>query len=163
MSEHSDEEYSARAYRKKQQDVVLSIFNIQKTLIGVMAKKMLKENSTPQQMVLLAILTQEGPLPMNRLSQELFVTPSNITGIIDRLEEKQFVKRVENSKDRRKTEITITDQGKKVYQKNMNNYMECFQESLDVLTEEEQEMLSILLRKLAIEIVSKHSVDISKI
>ncbi len=152
-------EHSVQKDQNQQQGIIFSIFNIQKTLIGVMTRKMLKENTTPQQVVILRMLAQEGPIPMKKLGQELFVTPPNITGIIDRLEEKQFVIRLENSKDRRKTEIKLTEKGKKVYQKALDSYRESFQDALNVLTPEEQETLSSLLRKLAKEFVDKNSFE----
>jgi len=45
------------------------------------------------------------------LSRELYVTPSNITGIIDRLEKKGLVQRVRKEGDRRVALITLTQAG----------------------------------------------------
>jgi DNA-binding MarR family transcriptional regulator len=45
------------------------------------------------------------------LSRKLFVTPSNITGIIDRLEKKGLVERVRKETDRRVSLITLTPSG----------------------------------------------------
>jgi DNA-binding MarR family transcriptional regulator len=45
------------------------------------------------------------------LSRNLFVTPSNITGIIDRLEKKQLVERIKKEGDRRVALIILTARG----------------------------------------------------
>ena len=45
------------------------------------------------------------------MSRELYVTPSNITGIIDRLEKKGLVQRVRKEGDRRVALITLTQAG----------------------------------------------------
>lgn len=52
-----------------------------------------------------------GPLSSARLSRKLHVTPSNITGIIDRLERKGMVKRIREQRDRRVVLITLTESG----------------------------------------------------
>jgi DNA-binding MarR family transcriptional regulator len=66
--------------------------------------------TSPQSGVLRALFTQ-GPLSSTELSRRLFVTPSNITGIIDRLEKKGLVERLPKARDRRVTMITLTPQG----------------------------------------------------
>jgi len=48
------------------------------------------------------------------LSRELYVTPSNITGIIDRLEKKGLVQRVRKEGDRRVALITLTQAGEQL-------------------------------------------------
>ncbi|MCP3926412.1 MAG: MarR family transcriptional regulator [Desulfobacterales bacterium] len=53
----------------------------------------------------------EGQKSMNDLSELLNVKNSTITGLVDRLEKKGFVKRVSDPKDRRKWNIVITDSG----------------------------------------------------
>jgi len=48
------------------------------------------------------------------LSRELYVTPSNITGIIDRLEKKGLVQQVRKEGDRRVALITLTQAGEQL-------------------------------------------------
>ena len=62
----------------------------------------------------LRVLAQNGRLSSVELSRKLFVTPSNITGIIDRLEKKGFVKRVQKKGDRRIMLISLTRKGLEV-------------------------------------------------
>ncbi len=59
----------------------------------------------------LRVLVRHGRLSSVELSRKLFVTPSNITGIIDRLEKKGFVKRVQKKGDRRIMLISLTRKG----------------------------------------------------
>jgi DNA-binding MarR family transcriptional regulator len=67
----------------------------------------------PQSMVL-RILADAGDMSSADLSRKLYVTPSNITGIIDRLERKELVKRVRKTEDRRVVLIALTSEGGKV-------------------------------------------------
>lgn len=65
----------------------------------------------PQSMVLRK-LVDGGDMSSADLSRKLYVTPSNITGIIDRLERKELVQRVRKIEDRRVVLIALTDKGR---------------------------------------------------
>jgi DNA-binding MarR family transcriptional regulator len=66
---------------------------------------------TGPQSTLLRTLVKEGPLSSASLSRRLYVTPSNITGIIDRLEKKGLVERIRKKRDRRIVLINLTESG----------------------------------------------------
>lgn len=69
---------------------------------------------TGPQSAILRTLFKEGPLSSASLSRRLYVTPSNITGIIDRLENKGFVERTKKKGDRRIALIELTEIGNKL-------------------------------------------------
>ena len=56
-------------------------------------------------------LFAHGALSSADLSRKLYVTPSNITGVIDRLEKKGLVERIRKVGDRRVALITLTEKG----------------------------------------------------
>jgi MarR family transcriptional regulator, organic hydroperoxide resistance regulator len=66
---------------------------------------------TGPQSAVLRTLFKEGPLSSASLSRRLYVTPSNITGIIDRLQKKGFVERTRKKRDRRIALIELTESG----------------------------------------------------
>ena len=66
----------------------------------------------PQSTVIKCIYVSKKPLSSADLSRSLNVTPANITGIIDRLEERGLVKRTKNLGDRRITLIELTEKGR---------------------------------------------------
>ena len=66
---------------------------------------------TGPQSAVLRSLTNSGSLSSADLSRRLYVTPSNITGIIDRLEKKGLVERIRKQGDRRIALITLTKKG----------------------------------------------------
>ncbi len=77
--------------------------------------KMSKQHDlTGPQSSILRTLAQHGPLSSASLSRRLYVTPSNVTGIIDRLEKKGLVERVRKEGDRRVALITLTEKGAEV-------------------------------------------------
>lgn len=64
-----------------------------------------------QQSAVLRTLVMSGPISSADLSRKLYVTPTNITGIIDRLEKKGLIERIRQHGDRRIVLITLTESG----------------------------------------------------
>lgn len=64
----------------------------------------------PQLGCLLAI-KEQGALTTTRLSQTVYLSPSTVVGIVDRLEEKGLVTRLRSTLDRRQVQIGLTDAG----------------------------------------------------
>jgi DNA-binding MarR family transcriptional regulator len=59
----------------------------------------------------LFLITNKGRTNFRKLAEALGVTPSNVTGIADRLEEQGLVSRTQNPEDRRETTLQATDKG----------------------------------------------------
>ena len=66
--------------------------------------------TSPQSGVLRSLFNK-GSMSSAELSRTTYVTPSNITGIIDRLEKKGLVERIRVTGDRRIVLITLTSKG----------------------------------------------------
>src|SRR5688572_13105293 len=66
---------------------------------------------TPQQVKALIAL-DEAPLPMRRVAERLGAEPSNLTGIVDRLQNRGLVERQPEPNDRRIKLLATTDAGK---------------------------------------------------
>jgi DNA-binding MarR family transcriptional regulator len=64
----------------------------------------------PQQMIALRILGS-GPRKMSELANALFCDNSNVTGIVDRLEERGLVRREAAEGDRRVKLLVLTEEG----------------------------------------------------
>jgi MarR family transcriptional regulator, organic hydroperoxide resistance regulator len=59
----------------------------------------------------LFFIYNEGTVNFRQLAAAMKVTPSNVTGIIDRLVEQGLVTRTENPEDRRMLMLRLTDKG----------------------------------------------------
>jgi DNA-binding MarR family transcriptional regulator len=59
----------------------------------------------------LFIIANEGSTNFRKLAEALKVTPANVTGIVDRLEEQGLVSRTQNPEDRREITLQATDKG----------------------------------------------------
>jgi DNA-binding MarR family transcriptional regulator len=67
----------------------------------------------PQQMIALRMLGA-GPRKMSELAQALFCDNSNVTGIVDRLEERGLVRREAAEGDRRVKLLVLTKEGERM-------------------------------------------------
>ena len=70
--------------------------------------------SFPQNSILRAV-GKFGPMQMYKLGERMLVVPANLTGLVDRLEKKGHVRRVNDPRDVRPFKIVLMDKGEKVY------------------------------------------------
>jgi len=105
------------------------------------------EGLTESQFQALFLLAKSGPMLMRKMSDAMLVTPANITGIVDRLEEKKMVRRTPSKGDRRVTIIEITPEGRTVGDRLGKKKSELVQKALMAFTKDEQKTLNNLLEK----------------
>jgi DNA-binding MarR family transcriptional regulator len=72
---------------------------------------------TARQTLFLATLEDLGPCNSHSVCKALFVTPADVTGLADRLEEKHFLKRARAPVDRRQVILEITAEGREALQR----------------------------------------------
>ncbi|KFF95637.1 MarR family transcriptional regulator [Streptomyces europaeiscabiei] len=101
---------------------------------------------TGAQARLLGLLSLE-PLPMRRLAQKLRCEPSNVTGIVDRLEARGLVERRPDPNDRRVKLAAATAEGRRVAG-SLRNSLDFAREPLAGLSTAEREALRDLLRRM---------------
>ena len=102
---------------------------------------------SPMQLNLLRTLGPDVELPMGALAGVLFCDPSNVTGIVDRMEARGLIERRPDPADRRVKRIAITPQGVALREDALGRLFEP-PASMAQLTRAEQRQLRDLLRKL---------------
>lgn len=101
---------------------------------------------TGAQARLLGLLSLE-PLPMRRLAQKLKCEPSNVTGIMDRLEARGLVERQADPSDRRVKLAVATEEGVRVAG-SLRDSLGFAREPLAGLSREERLSLRDLLQRM---------------
>ena len=66
---------------------------------------------SPPQVRALGVLDPERPVPMSELAEALHCDNSNVTGIVDRLEDRGLVERRSATHDRRVKMLAVTERG----------------------------------------------------
>ena len=107
-----------------------------------------KVDLTPPQFYVLATIGYAGGLPFGEIGAKMMVTVSNLTGIVDRLEEKKIVARKRDEKDRRVVHVVLTDKGTKLYKTTIPLFEKSVSQIFSSLDKPQQKELSVLLRKL---------------
>ncbi len=103
---------------------------------------------TPPQFYVLATIGYAGRLPFGEIGAKMMVTVSNLTGIVDRLEEKKLVVRKRDDNDRRVVHVVLTDRGAKLYKSTIPEFEKSCGQIFTGLSKTEQKELSAILRKL---------------
>ena len=106
-------------------------------------------NLTAPQFNVLEVLTQSGPVPLKRISEELMVTGANITCVVDNLEKEGLVKRVPSKEDRRVIMAELTGKGKTKMEKMYPAFAKNMKDAVGTLSDTDQKKLTDLLGKLA--------------
>ena len=97
---------------------------------------------------IMRVLKDEGTLHPAKIGEKLFVAKAQMTHLIDKLVELDFVKREMGSDDRRTINIPLTEKGRKVLEEQDALVINAMQENMSSLADEELEDLSKSLRKL---------------
>lgn len=116
------------------------------TVTGLVAKiaqlQMFARNNfeiTPEQYIILAILVENGELYQRQIAEIAYKDRPNITRLINILEKKGFVKRVEDVQKRKVFKIVITKKGVEIHQKIRPYMLELHNSAVNGITKEELE------------------------
>jgi DNA-binding MarR family transcriptional regulator len=97
-----------------------------------------KARITSPQLVCLLTLAEKGAMTATTISREVFLSPSTIVGILDRLEDKGLVKRERTSKDRRVVTVSVTEAGRELARSAPSPLQDTLTEALRTLPLAEQ-------------------------
>ena len=101
-----------RPFESLEQEAALNIVRTSDRLQLCLARLMREHGLTPSQHNVLRILRGEGkPLPVLEIASRTITVVPGITGLIDRLEQAGFVRRVRCEKDRRVIYVALADHG----------------------------------------------------
>lgn len=103
---------------------------------------------TPPQFGVLEALAHLGPMKMCDIASKLLMSGANVTGVVDRLENKNMVRRVTEAGDRRTFFIHLTAEGGKLISKTFQRHARQVEALTSSLTPGEKRALIRLLKKL---------------
>jgi MarR family 2-MHQ and catechol resistance regulon transcriptional repressor len=135
LASHHDETYNS---------ITATYKLMQRKIAGMLSG----EGLTQPQFHVLRIAAKSGGTSIREISDEMLVTPANMTGIIDRLESRGLIRREARKGDRRAKIIGLTPKGRAMQEEVAAKYSEFMEKSLRVLTKDEQRTLSDVLVKL---------------
>jgi DNA-binding MarR family transcriptional regulator len=107
-----------------------------------------KHQVSAAQLNCLIALYENGPLSSSQIARHIFVKPSTVTGIIDRLEQKGLARRTRQSADRRVITIRLTEAGERLAEHAPPPIQQKVMDGLRMLSDEETATILLGLRRL---------------
>jgi MarR family 2-MHQ and catechol resistance regulon transcriptional repressor len=96
----------------------------------------------------LEALLHKGPLPVNTIGVQIWLTSGSATAAIDRLEKKGLVRRANDSSDRRARIVHLTPAGRALIERVFAKHRDVMERAAAGLDASEREQLLALLKKL---------------
>ena len=106
-----------------------------------------QHNITGPQLDCLLTLRELGPLTSAVLARRLYLSPSTVVGIVDRLEEKGLLQR---ERDRRQVYLSLTAAGAQLTAQAPTVLQDRLAQALAALPQEERQNLTLALERLAL-------------
>ena len=113
---------------------------------------------TGPQLVCLLSIAEKDHVTLSELAQDVYLSPSTVVGIVDRLEREGFVHRERSTTDRRVVLIKITAKGKDFVAKAPSPIQDQLESRLEHLPSEEQRQIAESLEKIA-ELMGAERID----
>ncbi len=128
--------------------------------VDIYSRKLAQEHGvTVPQLLCMLKVDELGPLTIKELSEEVFLNPSTIVGIVDRLEKHDVFTRERSVKDRRCVRIYLTEKGREMVAQSPSPLQDSLATSIDNLPELERATIALSLEKI-LEMMDKNPVAI---
>jgi MarR family transcriptional regulator, 2-MHQ and catechol-resistance regulon repressor len=103
---------------------------------------------TPAQFDVIATLGNTNGLSMGEIGEKTLITKGTLTGVIDRLTQKQLVRREVPEDNRRNVIVQLTPQGQQIFEQSFPSHIAHLKKRFDRLQPTELEALTDLLVQL---------------
>lgn len=103
---------------------------------------------TAPQLMTLQELARLQPVPVGVLANAVHVSQATMTGILDRLEQRNLVRRTRDGADRRSVTITMTDEGANLLKTSPSLLQDNFRSRLRELKPAEQTNMLVVLQQI---------------
>ena len=103
---------------------------------------------TPSQARVIFTLGDTDGMTCKDIGDITLITKGTLTGVVDRLEQKDLVERWSVEGDGRKTIVALTKRGEKVYQREFPRHIEFLREKFDGLRASDRKQATELLEKI---------------
>lgn len=102
----------------------------------------------------LEVLYHKGPLPVQSICEKVLIANSSMSYVIERLTQKGLIEKVKNIEDRRIHTIELSDRGRQLIGDIYPRHLAHMRSVIDVLSEDEENELQRLLKKLGKQITN---------
>ena len=118
-------------------EIAMLIKEIYANTMGIVSENLKESGFTNQQIMVIKLIAHNGQVTISQLCDEMFLAKGTVSGIVKRLEEAGYVKKIKNEEDKRNTYVTFSDKGMEFAKKFRNDINKSFDEIFINFTEEE--------------------------
>jgi len=96
----------------------------------------------------LEVLFHKGPLPVQTISDKVLIASSSMSYVIENLIKKNYILKEKNEEDKRIHIVHLTETGKLLMNTIYPKHVEYLRKKISILSNEEEQLLQNLLKKL---------------
>ncbi len=130
-------------------DVLVALRRIMRAFELRSRNLMLDFGLTGPQLAALQAAAQNETVTAGGIAREIHVGQPTVTGILDRLERRGLVERARGQQDRRKLDVRVTEEGRRVLQRAPSLFQDQFCHQLRQLAEWERTQILATLQRIA--------------
>lgn len=136
---------------KKSLKLLVVMLRAAQTVEDLVKKDMRTYGINPTEFAVLELLYNRGQQPIQKIGKKILLASSSITYVIDQLEKKGFVERVDCPHDRRIKLVSITDKGKEFMDETFPKHEKRIKEMFSNMTEEEIDTAIEIFKKIGLQ------------
>lgn len=106
----------------------------------------------PTEFAVLELLYHKGDQPLQQIGGKILLASGSITYVVDKLEQKEYIRRVACPNDRRVTFAQITDRGKEFIEAVFPEHENKIHQLMSELSKDEKETAIELLKRLGLSV-----------
>jgi MarR family transcriptional regulator, 2-MHQ and catechol-resistance regulon repressor len=115
-------------------------------------KRIQRYGLNPTEFAVLELLFHKGDQPLQQIGGKILLASGSMTYVIDKLEKKEYIRRVACAEDRRVTFAQITEKGKKLIEQVFPAHHNEIDRIMSVLSEEEKDTAIELLKRIGLSV-----------
>ncbi|MEG1142736.1 MAG: MarR family transcriptional regulator [Clostridia bacterium] len=97
---------------------------------------------------IMVVLKEQGILPISDIAKKLIISTPNMTKLLNKLIDEEFVERIPDKKDRRIINIDLTEKGHKYLNHKFKHVQSSLKERLSTLSDNQLDKLGLSLENL---------------
>lgn len=140
---------------KKELKAMITLFKAHQSLVKYTKEDIKKSNFDLNEFAVLEVIFHYQKISVQKINEKVLVAPSSLSYILDKLVAKKLIKREISPTDKRSYLISLTKLGKDASQDVFPKHYENLKEVFEILSEEEKNQLTYLLKKIGQHVESK--------
>ncbi len=118
-------------------EIAMLIKEIYANTMGIVSENLKESGFTNQQIMVMKLIAHNGQVTISQLCDEMFLAKGTVSGIVKRLDEAGYVRKIKTENDKRNTYVAFSDKGMEFAKKFRNDINKSFDEVFRNFTEEE--------------------------